>query len=191
MHIFSFSKMSIGLSLAISAAAQAQSLSLEEAQKGVDANMAGTTSITKFKVTNVLGCLPGWKTKKDIWVCALMTANQSGKPIQVTFQKTELGWQALGNDAAPACAPIRLAETHFRRLFAQPNLQIKSEVDDGAGSFTANRGLTKPYREGPYRLMCRYKIQHGAQPETIFFTYLWHDGEQYTIDADVEQVAPG
>jgi hypothetical protein len=189
MHLLSFFKtISISL-LFLHTSVWAQLPTLEEAQKGVNQVLFARTNdaTRKLKINKVLGCLPAFKQPKGTWVCPLeYESDNEVRQSSFTFKNTPQGWQAQQSDAKPACAPLAIAELAFRQTYGQPQLKVKGEVDDGEGLFTSDRGMTRN-RKGPYRLMCRYEVQTISNPDALFLTYVWHDGEKYIIDADVER----
>ena len=137
-----------------------------------------------FTVERVLGCLPAHQ-RKGVWVCPLLQPGHA-EPIEASFQQRQGRWAALDDDARAACAPLRVAEAALRQLDSNPRLKVTGEVDDGQGLFTDQRGMLRKER-GPYRLMCRYEVDTGWRDDALYITYVWHDGERYIIDADVEK----
>ncbi|WP_354442557.1 hypothetical protein [Ottowia thiooxydans] len=137
------------------------------------------------KVDRVLGCLPGLKEKPGVWVCPVIHAGNA-KPLAWTLVRQGSQWIARDKDAEPACAPLKVAEAAFRQKLSNQKLRVTGEVDDGAGLFTSDRGITRKER-GPYRLMCRYEVDTGLVEDALFLTYVWHDGQKYLIDSDVER----
>jgi hypothetical protein len=167
----------------------AQSIpSIEQAQRGVDEVMLARTKDPKrgLKVLEVLGCLPSMKNPKTVWVCPIKIDAPSGNILKFTFQKSPDGWRALIEDAKAACAPLAEAERAFKQMRPGGKFKVKGEVDDGEGLFTTDRGTLRDKR-GPYRLMCRYEVETASNPDALFITYVWHDGNSYVIDTDVER----
>ncbi|MBH1966099.1 MAG: hypothetical protein I8H77_17270 [Comamonadaceae bacterium] len=161
--------------------------SVAEAQVAIAALMAkrAPDRAGTVKVDRVLGCLPGLKEKPDVWVCPVIHAGNA-RPLAWTLVRQGSQWIARDKDAKPACAPLKVAEAAFRQKFNDQKIRVTGEVDDGEGLFTSDRGITRQDR-GPYRLMCRYEVDTGLMDDALFLTYVWHDGQKYLIDGDVER----
>ncbi|WP_267549358.1 hypothetical protein [Rhizobium rhizogenes] len=84
-----------------------------------------------------------------------------------------------------ACAPLDIAQDALRKLRGDAKLRVTSEVDDGAGIFTTQRGMLRN-KKGPYRLMCRYEVAAGSGKKDLVIAYVWHDGTRYVVDSDIE-----
>ncbi|WP_211231788.1 hypothetical protein [Ottowia thiooxydans] len=159
--------------------------SVAEAQVAIAALMAKRAPNRTVKVERVLGCLPGFKEKPGVWVCPVIHAG-SERPLEWTLVRQGSQWIARDDDAKPACAPLKVVEAAFRQRLSNQKLRVTGEVDDGEGLFTSDRGITRSER-GPFRLMCRYEVDTGFVKEALFLTYVWHDGQKYLIDSDVER----
>lgn len=165
--------------LFLSPARAAERLSLDAARAALSQALkdAGREAQRAEAVRGVVGCLPAFQAP-DQWVCPLRVADLD-EPMPTTFLRTNKGWRVIEKGASPACAPIAVASAAFGQ-------RVQAEIDAGEGLFTSERGFGRD-RKGPYRVMCRYVVGDVEDDQTLWVAYVWHDGDRYIIDADVER----
>lgn len=157
--------------------------SVAEAQAALDAAVRPGSGAKGFQVERILGCLPAHQVK-GVWVCPVQVAGQK-HVFEFNFERPVGQWRLREQDTQPACAPYATAEAAFRQQEGHQGLKVKGSVDEGSGLFTDQRGMLRD-RRGPYRLMCRYDVAKGST-DWLYITYVWHDGQHYIVDADVEK----
>lgn len=140
-------------------------------------------------INSIPACFPALKHDSNFTVCMINGKSgndSSSEPI--AFQRVGKVWQVAGNGertVEPACPPISEAQIELRKISGLADLVVLREIDEGAGSFTTDRGMTRD-NVGPLRLMCRYDTKSSLNPDRLYITYCWRDGDKYLIDKDVE-----
>lgn len=159
--------------------------SVEQLQSALDKVKPGLPRIREF-----LGCIPAFGKPMTVRLCAL-TAEGTDFVQTILFRFEDHGWRVvLDRTGKPpetdgACAPLDIAQAELRKLRGDGKLRVNGEVDDGEGTFTAERGLLRD-QKGAYRLMCRYDVVTGFGKKALLITYVWHDGAHYVVDPDIE-----
>lgn len=161
-------------------------ITVEQAQRAINAHpkIKAMALAERPKIAEVLGCIPA-SAPKGSWVCPVQIANRD-HINDLTFRNTEKGWELLEEEGTPACAPLPVEEKVYRQVLGDKSIHVTGEVDDGEGLFTDERGMMRN-KKGPYRLMCRYEVATSTNPDALFITYIWHDGENYIVDHDWER----
>jgi hypothetical protein len=171
--------------LASPAATAHQLPTMQQLQSALDKVKPGLTRIREF-----FGCIPAFGKPMTIRLCALKVEGTDFVQI-IPFRFADHSWLVvLDRTGRPpetegACAPIDVAQAELRKLRRDDKLRVIREVDDGEGTFTAERGLLRD-RKGPYRLMCRYDVVVGSGKQALLIAYVWHDGVHYIVDRDIE-----
>ncbi|TIX87784.1 hypothetical protein [Rhizobium sp. P44RR-XXIV] len=157
----------------------------EQLQQALDRVKPGSPRIHEF-----LGCVPAMGQPATVRLC-MLTAEGRGFVQDLPFRFVGGRWEVvLDQTGAPpeidgACAPLDIAQDALRKLRGDAKLRVTGEVDDGAGIFTAERGMLRN-KKGPYRLMCRYEVAAGSGKKDLVIAYVWHDGTRYVVDSDIE-----
>lgn len=157
-----------------------------ELQSAIDAARPGAPRVAEF-----LGCLPAFQRPANVRLCVLAQQGSDHGLQEIPFRFSEGHWRILLDqtgkpaETSAACAPVAFAQNAFRTLHGDESLRVTAEVDDGEGTFTDRRGMSRN-RQGSYRLMCRYEAVTGTGDKILFIAYVWYDGSQYLIDPDVE-----
>lgn len=181
------------LTAALAQAALREAVSKHNARLKTQDERQNTTNPESIVVNKILGCVPAYGKGEDIFICPLEAINDrsDGKYsiVPVAFRKTKDAWQAIPeNNYSPACAPIDVAQENLRKIRSSSSIKIKSEVDNGEGSFSDQRGISRD-QKGSYRIMCRYEGTQdllGTNEERLFISYLWYENGKYVFDKDVE-----
>lgn len=139
------------------------------------------------KILGVEGCYPAGQ--KEDFVC-LVRALSGGKTDveEVPMQKKLGKWSMLNpneSKLSPRCPENAEATKLLRALKGRSDIEVTGEVDDGAGSFSAERGLTRN-EKGPLRLMCRFNVNDSLGTDRLYLCYLSYADGKYKIDPDVE-----
>ncbi|MGY5774827.1 hypothetical protein [Rhizobium sp. LEGMi135b] len=171
--------------LASPAATTPQLPTMQQLQSALDETKPGLARIREF-----LGCIPAFGKPMTIRLCVLKAEGDAFVQT-VPFRFADRRWQVvLDRTGRPpeidgACAPLDVAQAELRKLRRDDKLRVIREVDDGEGTFTAERGLLRDHK-GPYRLMCRYNVVTGSGKKALLIAYVWHDGMHYSVDPDIE-----
>ncbi|WP_298853076.1 hypothetical protein [uncultured Aquimonas sp.] len=134
-----------------------------------------------WKITEALGCMPAFDSDRggvwrDHWICLGATTNVDFH-ADALVQVDGSDWKVVDlGGAAPACAPIKEAESALRAITGIDQLDITGEIDDGEGMLTDQRNGDPTVRH-PYRVMCRYESNLASYH--VFLTYA--DG-RYVFD---------
>ncbi len=134
-----------------------------------------------WKITEALGCMPAFDSDRggvwrDHWIC-LGATTRADFHADALVQVDGSDWKVVDlGGAAPACAPIKEAESALRAITGIDRLDITGEIDDGEGSLTDQRNGDPTVRH-PYRVMCRYESNLASYH--VFLTYA--DG-RYVLD---------
>lgn len=134
-----------------------------------------------WTITEALGCMPAFDSDRGrawrdhwIWVGATTIADFHADAL---VQVDGSDWKVVDlGSAAPACAPIKEAESALRAITGIDQLDIIGEIDDGEGMLTDQRNGDPTVRH-PYRVMCRYESNLASYH--VFLTYA--DG-RYVFD---------
>ncbi|MGV1757300.1 hypothetical protein ACQZ6F_05705 [Rhizobium sp. A22-96] len=158
----------------------------EQLQQALDGVKPGSPRIREF-----LGCVPAMGQPVTVRLCTL-TAEELDSVQSLPFRLNDGRWEVmLDEEGIPlpiegACAPpLDIVPAALRKLPGGAMRQVGGEVDDGEGTFTAERGVLRD-KEGPYRLMCRYEAVAGNGKKYLIIAYVWHDGAHYVVDSDIE-----
>ncbi|WP_349960888.1 hypothetical protein [Rhizobium sp. ZPR3] len=171
--------------LASPAATAPQLPTMQQLQSALDEVKPGLARIREF-----FGCIPAFGRPMTIRLCALK-AEGTDFVQTIPFRLADQRWQVvLDRTGRPpetdgACAPLDVVQAELRKLRGDGKLHVTGEVDDGAGTFTSERGLLRDHK-GPYRLMCRYDVVTGLGKKALLIAYVWHDGAHYIVDRDIE-----
>ena len=187
--VFPAIALALGMTLAQARAASETALpmspTIEQLQQALERVKPGLPRIRES-----LGCVPAFKKPVTVRLCALI-ADGRDSVHDLPFQFGDGRWDVvLDRTGTPpeidgACAPLDIAQAAFRTLRGDAKLRVTGEVDDGAGTFTEERGVLRD-KEGPYRLMCRYEVVAGSGNKYLLIAYVWHDGAHYVVDSDIE-----
>lgn len=154
-------------------------------QQALDRVKPGLPRIREF-----LGCVPALGQPVTVRLCTLLGEGLDfiqSLPFRLAGERWEVVLDQTGTppEIDGACAPLDVAQTVLRKLRGDAKLRVTGEVDDGEGTFTAERGVLRD-KKGPYRLMCRYEIVAGSGKKDLIIAYVWHDGAHYVVDSDIE-----
>lgn len=158
---------------------------LAQLQQALDRAKPGPPRIREF-----LGCVPAFGQPATVRLCTLLGERRDSVQ-SLPFRFAGGRWDVvLDRTGAPlendgACAPLDVAQAALRKLRGDVKLRVAGEVDDGAGTFTTERGVIRD-KSGPYRLMCRYEVVAGSGNKYLIIAYVWHDGARYSVDSDIE-----
>ncbi|MFK0161278.1 hypothetical protein [Rhizobium sp. NPDC090279] len=157
----------------------------EQLQQALDRVKPGLPRIREF-----VGCVPAFGQPATTRLCSLTAEGRDfiqNLPFRLAGGRWEVVLERTGTppEIDGACAPPDVAQTELRKLRGDAKLKVTGEVDDGAGTFTTERGVLRN-KKGPYRLMCRYEVVAGSGKKDLVIAYVWHDGTHYSLDSDIE-----
>jgi hypothetical protein len=147
-------------------------------QKNVDA----------LKVNKVHGCVPAFDRPATDFLCVLdwlppVQGREEAKEIPVLFRFKGGTWSVIEEAdgiPSPACPSLQEAQQLLRVFKKNDSLKVTGEIDDGEGTFSAERGLSRD-RKAPLRIMCRFELESKIGERTAI-SYFWYENGKYRLD---------
>lgn len=141
----------------------------------------------EVKILGVEGCYP--TGQKDNFICLVRALSGGNTSVEeLPMQNVRGKWSLLKPNEtrlSPRCPGNTEATKLLRTLKGRSDIEVTGETDDGEGSFSDERGMTRS-EKGPLRLMCRFNVNDSLGTDRLYICYLSYTDGKYRIDPDVE-----
>lgn len=160
----------------------------ETAMKSAFRKNPEAKNVDSLKVHKVHGCVPVFGRPATDFLCVLdwrspFQESEDLKETPILFRQKGESWTPIEDDdgiPSPACPSLKEAQQLLRAFKKNDTLKVTGEIDDGEGTFAAERGMMRD-KKGPLRIMCRYELESKIG-DRLAISYFWYENGKYRLD---------